>query len=53
MGNGGEGSSSSTWAKPVRIIDLAKRMMIQLSGAKNVKVRFTGLHCRREAVRGG
>ena len=28
--------------KPVRIIDLAKRM-IQLSGAKNVEVRFTGL----------
>lgn len=28
--------------KPVRIIDLAKRM-IQLSGAKNVGIRFTGL----------
>ena len=28
--------------KPVRIIDLAKRM-IQLSGAKNVEIRFTGL----------
>lgn len=41
MGNGGE-IFVFDMGKPVRIIDLAKRM-IQLSGAKNVEVRFTGL----------
>ena len=41
MGNGGE-VFVFDMGKPVRIIDLAKRM-IQLSGAKNVGIRFTGL----------
>lgn len=41
MGNGGE-IFVFDMGKPVRIIDLAKRM-IQLSGAKNVGIRFTGL----------
>ena len=41
MGNGGE-IFVFDMGKPVRIIDLAKRM-IQLSGAKNVEIRFTGL----------
>ena len=50
MGNGGE-IFVFDMGKPVRIIDLAKRM-IQLSGAKNVGIRFTGLRAG-EAVRGG
>ena len=43
-GTKGEGGEIFVFdmGKPVRIIDLAKRM-IQLSGAKNVEVRFTGL----------
>lgn len=40
-GNGGE-IFVFDMGKPVKIADLAKRM-IQLSGAKNVKVEFTGL----------
>lgn len=51
MGNGGE-IFVFDMGKPVRIIDLAKRM-IQLSGAKNVEVPVYGSSCRREAVRGG
>lgn len=41
MGNGGE-IFVFDMGKPVRIVDLAKRM-IQLSGAKNVEIKFTGL----------
>ena len=41
MGNGGE-IFVFDMGKPVRIVDLAKRM-IQLSGAKDVEIKFTGL----------
>ena len=41
MGKGGE-IFVFDMGKPVKIVDLAKRM-IQLSGAKNVKIKFTGL----------
>ena len=41
MGHGGE-IFVFDMGKPVRIVDLAKRM-ISLSGAKNVKIEFTGL----------
>lgn len=41
MGNGGE-IFVFDMGKPVRIIDLAQRM-IQLSGAKNVEIKITGL----------
>ncbi len=41
MGQGGE-IFVFDMGKPVRIVDLAERM-IKLSGAKNVKVEFTGL----------
>ena len=41
MGKGGE-IFVFDMGKPVRIADLARRM-IQLSGAKNVKIQFTGL----------
>ena len=41
MGNGGE-IYIFDMGKPVRIADLAKRM-IKLSGAKNVKIEYTGL----------
>ena len=41
MGNGGE-IYVFDMGKPVRIADLAKRM-IMLSGAENVEIRFTGL----------
>jgi FlaA1/EpsC-like NDP-sugar epimerase len=41
MGHGGE-IFVFDMGKPVRIADLAKRM-IQLSGAKNVEIQFTGL----------
>ena len=41
MGNGGE-IYIFDMGKPVRIADLAKRM-IKLSGAKHVKVEYTGL----------
>jgi len=41
MGNGGE-ILVFDMGKPVRIVDLAQRM-IDLSGAKNVKIEFTGL----------
>ena len=41
MGNGGE-IFVFDMGKPVKIADLARRM-IQLSGAKNVEVKFTGL----------
>lgn len=41
MGNGGE-IFVFDMGKPVRIADLAKRM-IELSGAKNVEIKFTGL----------
>ncbi len=41
MGKGGE-IFVFDMGKPVRIVDLAERM-IKLSGAKNVKVEFTGL----------
>lgn len=41
MGNGGE-IFVFDMGKPVRIIDLARRM-IKLSGAKNVEVKITGL----------
>ena len=41
MGNGGE-IYIFDMGKPVRIVDLAKRM-IKLSGAKNVKIEFSGL----------
>jgi FlaA1/EpsC-like NDP-sugar epimerase len=41
MGNGGE-IFVFDMGKPVRIADLAKRM-IQLSGAKNVEIKYTGL----------
>ena len=41
MGNGGE-IFVFDMGKPVRIADLAQRM-IDLSGAKNVKIKFTGL----------
>ena len=41
MGNGGE-IFVCDMGKPVRIVDLAKRM-IQLSGAKDVEIKFTGL----------
>ena len=41
MGKGGE-IFVFDMGKPVRIVDLAKRM-INLSGAKNVKIEFTGL----------
>ena len=41
MGNGGE-IYIFDMGKPVRIADLAKRM-IKLSGAKNVKIKYSGL----------
>ena len=41
MGNGGE-IFVFDMGKPVRIVDLAKRM-IKLSGAKNIDIKFTGL----------
>ena len=41
MGNGGE-IFVFDMGKPVRIVDLAKRM-IALSGAKNIEIKFTGL----------
>ena len=41
MGNGGE-IYIFDMGKPVRIVDLAKRM-IKLSGAKNVEIKFSGL----------
>ena len=41
MGNGGE-IFVFDMGKPVKIVDLARRM-IQLSGAKNVEIKFTGL----------
>lgn len=41
MGHGGE-IFVFDMGKPVRIVDLAKRM-ISLSGAKNVEIKFTGL----------
>lgn len=41
MGNGGE-IFVFDMGKPVKIVDLAKRM-IALSGAKNVEIKFTGL----------
>ena len=41
MGKGGE-IFGFDMGKPVKIVDLAKRM-IQLSGATNVEIRFTGL----------
>lgn len=41
MGNGGE-IYIFDMGKPVKILDLAKRM-IRLSGSKNVKIEFTGL----------
>lgn len=41
MGNGGE-IFIFDMGKPVKILDLAKRM-IRLSGSKNVKIEFTGL----------
>ena len=41
MGNGGE-IFVFDMGEPVRIVDLAQRM-IDLSGAKNIKIKFTGL----------
>ena len=41
MGNGGE-IYIFDMGKPVRIVDLARRM-IKLSGAKNIKIEFSGL----------
>ena len=41
MGGGGE-IFVFDMGKPVRIVDLAKRM-IKLSGAKNIEIKFTGL----------
>lgn len=41
MGNGGE-IFVFDMGKPVRIVDLAQRM-IKLSGAKNIEIQFTGL----------
>ena len=41
MGNGGE-IYIFDMGKPVKIVDLARRM-IQLSGAKNVEIKITGL----------
>lgn len=41
MGNGGE-IYIFDMGKPVKIVDLAKRMIL-LSGAKNVKIEYTGL----------
>lgn len=41
MGNGGE-IYVFDMGKPVKIVDLARRM-IQLSGAKNIEIKFTGL----------
>ncbi len=41
MGKGGE-IFVFDMGKPVRIVDLAERM-VQLSGAKNVEIKFTGL----------
>lgn len=41
MGNGGE-IFVFDMGKPVRIADLAKRMIL-LSGAKNVEIKYTGL----------
>ena len=41
MGNGGE-IFVFDMGKPVRIADLAHRM-IQMSGAKNIEIKFTGL----------
>ena len=41
MGNGGE-IFVFDMGKPVKIVDLAKRM-IALSGAKNIEIKFTGL----------
>lgn len=41
MGKGGE-IFVFDMGKPVKIVDLAKRM-IQLSGAKNIEIKFTGL----------
>ncbi len=41
MGKGGE-IFVLDMGKPVRIVDLAKRM-IQLSGAKNIEIKFSGL----------
>lgn len=41
MGNGGE-IYVFDMGKPVKIVDLAERM-IQLSGARNVEIKFTGL----------
>ena len=41
MGNGGE-IFVFDMGKPVKIVDLAKRM-IQLSGAKNIEIEITGL----------
>lgn len=49
MGNGGE-IFVFDMGKPVRIIDLAKRM-IQLSGAKNVGIRFTAFVPARSCTR--
>lgn len=41
MGNGGE-IYIFDMGKPVKILDLAKRM-VRLSGSKNIKIEFTGL----------
>ena len=50
MGNGGE-IYIFDMGKPVKIVDLAKRM-ISLSGRTDVKIEFTGLPSWREALRG-
>ncbi len=36
--------------KPVKILDLAKRM-IRLSGSKDIKIEFTGLSMERNSMK--
>ena len=49
MGNGGE-IFVFDMGKPVRIVDLAERM-IRLSGVKGIEIRFTGLRTGRSCMR--
>ena len=49
MGNGGE-IFVFDMGKPVRIVDLAERM-IRLSGVKGIEIRFTGLRDGRSCMR--
>ena len=49
MGNGGE-IYIFDMGKPVKIVDLAKRM-IRLSGRTDVKIEFTDVYKRQEVLR--